>query len=394
MADNEINVVITASDKASNIIAGISKSMKMLVGSVSDIASEYVAYGDEVKKLSTFTGMQSDETSRLIQLADDAFVEFDTLRMSAKYMSDNGIAPNIDNLAKLSDQFLAIKDPLAQSQFLVDNFSRAGIDMGNIMALSGDKIREMGASINDNLIMTPEKLEGINAGKIALDNFNDSIAGMKYEVAGRLLDIFEKMPKPIKDTALAIGAMTSSGMLDGLTNMFIILGNIGGLKTGLVGISTALKGIAVSTWAAVGPFVAVAAAVVAVGIAIWKLIGFVTYLFDLFKKAAQMGVLWEFITALTPWNIAKNVVSTATGRAGGGLVSAGVPYIVGEQGPELYVPASNGSIIPNDTLRSSSGGRGGSNTFILQYSPMISLADRFEVETKLGPIIRNAMRSA
>lgn len=45
------------------------------------------------------------------------------------------------------------------------------------------------------------------------------------------------------------------------------------------------------------------------------------------------------------------------GRASGGPVSAGSPYIVGEQGPEWFVPSANGQILPN--------GRGlGSNVVI------------------------------
>ena len=36
----------------------------------------------------------------------------------------------------------------------------------------------------------------------------------------------------------------------------------------------------------------------------------------------------------------------------GGPVSAGTPYIVGEQGPELFVPNQSGTIVPNgDTGR-------------------------------------------
>ena len=34
-------------------------------------------------------------------------------------------------------------------------------------------------------------------------------------------------------------------------------------------------------------------------------------------------------------------------RAGGGPVSAGSPYVVGEKGPELFVPGNSGSIVPN-----------------------------------------------
>jgi hypothetical protein len=40
-------------------------------------------------------------------------------------------------------------------------------------------------------------------------------------------------------------------------------------------------------------------------------------------------------------------LSVITGRAGGGPVSAGTPYVVGERGPELFVPGMSGAIIPN-----------------------------------------------
>lgn len=47
---------------------------------------------------------------------------------------------------------------------------------------------------------------------------------------------------------------------------------------------------------------------------------------------------------------AKYAGSYGGGRASGGSVFAGTPYIVGERGPELFVPSSTGSIIPNDKL--------------------------------------------
>lgn len=39
-------------------------------------------------------------------------------------------------------------------------------------------------------------------------------------------------------------------------------------------------------------------------------------------------------------------------RADGGPVSASSPYIVGERGPELFVPSSNGTVIPNHAISS------------------------------------------
>ena len=46
------------------------------------------------------------------------------------------------------------------------------------------------------------------------------------------------------------------------------------------------------------------------------------------------------------------------GKAAGGPVSGGTTYLVGEKGPELFTPGSNGTIIPNNRL--SKGGGGGS----------------------------------
>lgn len=47
---------------------------------------------------------------------------------------------------------------------------------------------------------------------------------------------------------------------------------------------------------------------------------------------------------------------TVKARAGGGPVSAGVPYLVGEKGPELFTPGQSGTIVPNGAL--TGGGRG------------------------------------
>lgn len=73
-----------------------------------------------------------------------------------------------------------------------------------------------------------------------------------------------------------------------------------------------------------------------------------------------------------------------TARANGGSVSAGHSYMVGENGPEMFVPSGSGSIIPNSKM-------GG---VTLVYSPTISLASQSEAENVLLPMLRKAMRAA
>ena len=44
------------------------------------------------------------------------------------------------------------------------------------------------------------------------------------------------------------------------------------------------------------------------------------------------------------------------GLASGGPAKAGQPYIVGEEGPELFIPKNSGTVIPNDQTEAMSGG--------------------------------------
>jgi hypothetical protein len=50
----------------------------------------------------------------------------------------------------------------------------------------------------------------------------------------------------------------------------------------------------------------------------------------------------------------SGAISSAFGgfRAAGGPVSAGKSYVVGEQGAEMFVPSSNGTIVPNGGMGS------------------------------------------
>ena len=47
--------------------------------------------------------------------------------------------------------------------------------------------------------------------------------------------------------------------------------------------------------------------------------------------------------------------SLLPGRANGGPVSSNQPYIVGERGPELFVPGTGGTVVNNNNLRDAMG---------------------------------------
>lgn len=75
------------------------------------------------------------------------------------------------------------------------------------------------------------------------------------------------------------------------------------------------------------------------------------------------------------------------GKARGGPVSSSTPYIVGEAGPELFVPNSSGNIVPNNKLT-------GNTVINFNYAPALSLSDRAEFETRVIPMMRRLISKA
>lgn len=78
------------------------------------------------------------------------------------------------------------------------------------------------------------------------------------------------------------------------------------------------------------------------------------------------------------------------GKASGGPVAGGSPYIVGENGPEFFVPWTNGTIVPNSDI----GGAAGGVSMVLNfYGPTSAAAATRAVDTA-GQRLIQKMRQA
>jgi hypothetical protein len=82
--------------------------------------------------------------------------------------------------------------------------------------------------------------------------------------------------------------------------------------------------------------------------------------------------------------------TSPSGKAIGGSVQSGQPYMVGERGPELFVPNSQGSIVPNGNL---GGGGGVVVNQTINVSTGVQQTVRAEIAT-LMPQIANAAKGA
>lgn len=98
-------------------------------------------------------------------------------------------------------------------------------------------------------------------------------------------------------------------------------------------------------------------------------------LVQVIQKLAATAVLAGILSAIFPGGLGgaqgfSAIFGRLAGfRATGGPVSGGSPYVVGERGPELFVPSVSGSIVPNNAVGSFMSGRsnsGGSGMSVLR----------------------------
>jgi hypothetical protein len=90
-------------------------------------------------------------------------------------------------------------------------------------------------------------------------------------------------------------------------------------------------------------------------------------------------------------NVDAGVLGSLGYKANGGPAKSGNPYIVGERGPELFVPRSNGRVVPNGRF---GGGGGGDVNVVVNVDAKGSNAQGSDKDAKmLGSAIGIAVRS-
>ncbi len=114
-----------------------------------------------------------------------------------------------------------------------------------------------------------------------------------------------------------------------------------------------------------------------------------------FRQLAGAGLNWLLGSSggSAAGNVAGELIDFGTGsafpgRAGGGDVQAGQAYVVGEKGPELlFMGRQSGTVVPNDKLGGSGGGRA------VTFAPVINIDARSD-QAQVAAIINRAMQAA
>lgn len=222
---NSITIDIDAKDNASGIISGVFELVKngasafdvvaaaaIAAGNfIANATQEAFAYDQQILGLSLSTGQNTEATSRMVQVLDDAGIGFDTVKKAMREMAKDGTEPNIQELARLSDEFLTLNSGAERGKFLLDNFGKSGEDMARAMSLGGDAILEMNEGINGNLIVTQRAIEEAERYRKSVDDMNDSWQAFQIGLGNDVIPIvnnaFEQLNQNMEESGGVLGVL-------------------------------------------------------------------------------------------------------------------------------------------------------------------------------------------
>lgn len=139
---------------------------------------EWQNYALSSKDASSALGVTVEDFTRLVQVADDARLSQEQLTTALQMMAKNGVAPSIENLAKLADELkgMSVTDRAAK---LSELFGRNWKEVYKILDKGGAALKANTEAVAAGLVVTGQAADAAEDYYLALDNLKDSVTELK-----------------------------------------------------------------------------------------------------------------------------------------------------------------------------------------------------------------------
>lgn len=191
---------------------GLAKqSFGVLKGVFGATAGATVDYAKQVRDLGRTIGATAEESSKLIQAADDVKVSYEALSTGLETAVRKGFDPSIAGLGRLADQYNAIQDPIARAKFAMDTFGRAGADLAPLLEKGSAGIRALGEEAEAlGLVMSGEGVQSALEYEQAVDELTDAWTGFKITLGTEVLPAVTDAIQGMNDSAAAVRLMNKA----------------------------------------------------------------------------------------------------------------------------------------------------------------------------------------
>ncbi len=166
----ELNQAIEVGQKVFDAMNGI---LEQTVG-------QYIDYAMQVKDTSRILGVTTEQSSALLQVCDDLRVSESALTMAFRTALKQGMVPSLETLIDMTAEYQALPDAQSKAQFAMDKFGRSGLEMQKILEQTPETLRDIASSAQDaGLVLSQDMVDGADEARLALDDLEDSITGIK-----------------------------------------------------------------------------------------------------------------------------------------------------------------------------------------------------------------------
>lgn len=245
MPAERVQIIVEATDAATGVLRGITGQFGQIGSLIEDLASPMQNWGNiaatatslvinglrdavnyteqyvnEVHNLSLASGESMEASSRLIQLMDDYGLSAQDAMTATRTLTRQGLAPTIDTIAKLADQYNRLGSAEERNNFIMKNLGRGGMEWANALSQGGDALREQANAVSDALIVTDQLYTNTREYEMAVDDLTDAWNGFKTEVGGAVLPVLTDILTHIEAIGLAEDQLKSEGIQAGTRQWF------------------------------------------------------------------------------------------------------------------------------------------------------------------------------
>ncbi len=230
MGNNDVRIILTAVDRASSELKKVESSMSSTLtafGAATGIAAgvglaikkvvdKTVDYAFQVDDLSRALGTNAEESSKLIQMADDLRIDVGTLKVGFKAALKEGVIPSIEGLKDLAKEYQAIQDPAKKSQFAMEKFGKAGLELNKILELTPQQIDAMAASAEKaGKVLDDQGVKKAKEYYAQIDNLGDAWEGLQIRAGSTAIPIVTDALTRLNeemDKGITIGGLFTQGV--------------------------------------------------------------------------------------------------------------------------------------------------------------------------------------
>ena len=323
----------------------------------------------ELEKVNRFLEMGSIERKFFTFMSEEELLAEKARLEEARAAFEKMVSPSKQLAIDFEANLEALRkrhQALSEATRTVENAEGSGRD-------TREKLNQITEQLTDR---NKELVDVYNKTRAPVDTLNDSLAQADrlYQENSISLDQYmtlleqanEKYDSSVQKTALAKTGLQEYA--DAARNLGNQLDSVA--VRSLQGLENALVGVMMGTVSVKDAFKSMASSIIS----------------DLIRIYIQRAIVGPIADAIF------GPLQFAGARAMGGSVQAGKPYLVGEKGPEMFVPSSSGGIVPNNRM---DGGGGG--TVVINQSLNFALGVQQTVRAEvmnMMPQITNATKSA